>query len=140
MLGDAMASFTRIISRAIATDVRDRFLSFLDRHEVLEFGVTRKLTLAEAAMVLNCVDQFLVSGRFHSLGIAEITNLRRRLALIAQGDEEELNNVLRCRNACFDALACIAALEARLIMISAQRPTPMLSQLQAENDNQALHR
>lgn len=105
-----MTNFAILIEHAIAHDFRDKLLAYLSQHQVIELGGQRNLTLAEASLILNCVDQFFISTSFADLGVAEITNLQNRLQQIAHDNQ-------RCplvRNASFDALACIAALEAQL--------------------------
>lgn len=111
-----MANFSMLIERAIAQDFRDKLRAFLTRYQVIELGKQRKLTLAEAALVLECIDQFLIEVSFAELGVAEITDLRNRLEQIAHANQQDL----LARNACFDALACIAALEARLCQVLRQ--------------------
>lgn len=132
-----MSNFAQLIDRAIASDIRSRLIRFLSRYQVLDLGKRRKLTLAESTLVLNCVDQFLMTGSFTDLGIAEIRSLRRRLKHIAHGDRSYLNNETIVRNACFDAMACNAALEARLLVLSAQARLGRAGEQCAVNDNLA---
>lgn len=108
-----MTDFASLIQKAIERDLRGRFLAFLGAHRLVEFGRSRALTLDEIAMVVGCLDRFHVDGRFLDLGVAEIKDLRSRLSRLAHpGQKCIAKNAVA--NACFDALACIAALEARL--------------------------
>lgn len=66
-------------------------------------------------MVLTAVDNFLIDDSFAALGMAEFRNLEERLATHAvQEDIFFTEEGFRIRNACFDAMVCIKALEGRL--------------------------
>jgi hypothetical protein len=119
-----MANFAMLIECAIAHHFRDKLLAFLSQHQVVELGRQRKLTLAEASLVLTCIDQFFTSTSFADLGVAEITNLQKRLEQIAHDDQQELS----VRSASFDALACIAALEARFCQALKQHELRSINQ------------
>ena len=109
----SLVDFEDLIKKAIERDVRERFLYFLANHQLLEFGRTRAMTLDEKAMVLSCFDKFAAEAHFLDLGVARIEDLRTRLASLAQAKHKGRDRE-SVANACFDALACIAALEARL--------------------------
>ncbi len=110
-----MTNFAALIDRAIARDTRTKLTAFLTIFEHLEFGRSRRLEPEEVALVLSAVDRFLVNDSFASLEVPELDRLSRRLASIAaQEDLASSDDETRVRNACFDALACIKALEAAL--------------------------
>jgi hypothetical protein len=108
-----MMDFAALIERAIERELRSRLVAFLGTYKHVEFGVPRPLALDEAAMVLKCMDAFLVQDSLIDLGVAEIAGLRGRLSALARTIATEQRS-REVANACFDALACIAALEARL--------------------------
>lgn len=108
-----MTDFAALIKRAVQRDLRGRLIEFLSRHRHLEFGRSRKLTIDEAAMILDCFDAFYIESSPLELGVAEISTLRHRLHQLTGRPESELSPDV-VANTCFDALACIAALEARL--------------------------
>lgn len=108
-----MTDFAGLINGAIERDVRERFLAFLSAHRVVEFGRARAMTLDEMAKVLACFDGFLLDDSLLDLGVAEIRDLRSRLLQFTRPELDGVN-ANAVANACFDALACIAALEARL--------------------------
>lgn len=108
-----MTDFAVLIERAIERDLRRRFVQFLSAYEHVELGRRRCLTVDEAVMVLTCVDQFALHARVLDLGVAEIIGLRTRLSLLTRSENSDAPRHLIV-NTCFDALACIAALEARL--------------------------
>lgn len=108
-----MTDFAALIEKAIEQDLRQRFMRFLHAYEHVELGRRRCLTIDEAAMVLTCIDQFALRVRVLNLGVAEIAGLRKRLNLLTRASTCDLSPEL-VANTCFDALACIAALEARL--------------------------
>lgn len=112
MSGEAMADFAALIEAAIEHDLRDSLISFLSTYQHMEFGRYRSLTLEEAALVIACTDRFLLTHNLLTLGAAEIPNLRKRLASIADCPTDASSEVVA--NVSFDALACITALEARL--------------------------
>jgi hypothetical protein len=107
-----MTDFAALIEHAIERDLRSRFITFLASYEHVEFGRARELTLGEAALVLACTDRFLLHTNVLNLGVAEIASLRARLQSIAE--RPQIPTTTAIANTCFDALACIAALEARL--------------------------
>ena len=108
-----MTDFASLIERAIERDLRGRFLAFLSTYHLVEFGRARTMTLDEQAMVISCLDGFLVEASLLDLGVAEIRDLRGRLFQLTQPKLESVVE-FAIANTCFDALACIAALEARL--------------------------
>lgn len=114
--GDAMTDFAALIEQAVERDLRSRFVTFLTEYEHVESGRARQLTLDEAALVLACTDRFSLDANVLDLGVAEIASLRARLQSIAQCPAA-LPAASAIANTCFDALACIAALEARLCRI-----------------------
>jgi hypothetical protein len=109
-----MTDFAALIERAIERDLRSRFITFLASYEHVEFGRARELTLGEAALVLACTDRFLLDTNVLDLGVAGIVDLRARLHSIAQRPGTPAAAGTALANTCFDALACITALEARL--------------------------
>ena len=115
MGGEDVIDFARIIDTAIARHTRTRLAEFLSRFQYVDFGRTRGLTALEVGLVLACVDQFLLSDSITELGRTEFRQLRARLNKIAQHEAPIPNEMITLiRNSCFDALACIRALEARL--------------------------
>jgi hypothetical protein len=85
-------------------------------HEHLEAGERRRLDAVEIATVLSVFDHFHLAHSLTRLGVAEFENLRQRLACcIIREDLLGGNDGTEVRNACFDALACIRALEGRLM-------------------------
>lgn len=108
-----MTDFASLIQKAIERDLRGRFLAFLGAHRLIEFGRSRSLTLDEMSMVVACLDRFLLDAKFLDLGVAEIRDLRGRLSCLTQEDQQPIGEH-DVANTCFDALACIVALEARL--------------------------
>jgi hypothetical protein len=106
-----MTDFAALIEKAIEQDLRERLMNFLSRYEHVELGRARSLTFDEASLVLACVDQFYVGISAIDLGVAEIRGLRGRLEKLARAHADAHDFVA---NTCFDALACITALEARL--------------------------
>ena len=90
-------------------------MCFLDRFNHVEFGRTRALSTDEKALILTCVDVFGLEQNVTDLGVTEFHNLRRDLARLAEKETDFTDSeAVKVRNACFDALACISALEARL--------------------------
>lgn len=110
-----MTDFAALIEQAIERDLRGRFAAFLANYQHVEFGRVRALTLEEAALVLACTDRFLLVADVIDLGVAEIADLRSRLHGITQRQTKLCEAMLA--NTCFDALACITALEARLCRV-----------------------
>ena len=108
-----MTDFAVLIEKAIERDLRGRFLAFLGAHHHIEFGRARTLTPDEQAIALACFDGFLIEASFLDLGVAEIRDLRSRLRRLTRENLETVAGTT-IANTCFDALACIAALEARL--------------------------
>jgi hypothetical protein len=64
--------------------------------------------------VLSCLDAFLLDHNILDLGVIEIRGLRDRLGHLAQFPPTGPLCSSAVGNTCFDALACITALEARL--------------------------
>ena len=118
-----MTDFAALIEHAIERDLRSRFITFLANYEHVEFGRSRKLTLDEAALVLACTDRFLLDASALDLGVAEIADLRARLQSTAE--RPPLPTATAIANTCFDALACISALEARLCRVVDRLQIPM---------------
>jgi hypothetical protein len=128
-----ITQFAALIESAIARNTRAKLVSFLDRFNYVEFGRARALTTPDRALVLRCVDEFLLNHSAIDLGVTEFRNLRAQLSKLAHDEcgftDRDAVNV---RNTCFDALACITALEARLartldraeVRLQAQ-PTPL---------------
>lgn len=108
-----MTDFAALIERAVQRDLRGRLVEFLSRHRHLEFGRSRKLTIDEITMVLACFDAFYITSSPLELGVAEIAALRDRLHQLTGRSEREFSPDF-VANTCFDALACITALKARL--------------------------
>ncbi len=106
--------FAVLIERAIERELRGDFVSFLGTYSHVEFGRARPLTLDETSLVLTCVDKFLLNHCFFDLGVAEIRGLRDRLDQLTQSPPPVSMCSTVVANTCFDALACIAALESRL--------------------------
>jgi hypothetical protein len=109
-----MTDFAAVIDRAIASDTRAKLGAFLTGFEHLEFGQPRKLDAAEVALVLTATDRFLVEDRLFSLDLPEVRRLTEQLSAIADQDLTASAETRRIKNMCFDALACIKALEAQL--------------------------
>ncbi len=107
--------FAALIDGVIARQTRSNLAEFLERYEHVEFGRKRKPGPEERAMILTAVDSFLIDKSFASLGMTEFANLQERLAVHA-GQEALFSTEegFRIRNACFEAMVCIKALEARL--------------------------
>lgn len=62
---------------------------------------------------MTAVDNFLVGDSFADLGMAEFSDLYDRLTILAIHQEPfAASNAVRIRNACFDGITCIKALEA----------------------------
>jgi hypothetical protein len=108
-----MTDFATLIEGAIERELRQRLVQFISTYEHVELGRARLLTLDEASMVLTCLDHFAMHTSVTNLGVTEIAGLRRRLDLLAREDTNDIA-AQKIANTCFDALACIAALEARL--------------------------
>ena len=110
-----ITEFAALIERAIARNTRTKLVRFLDRFNHVEFGRARALTTSEKALVLTCVDAFLLDQSATDLGVTEFRNLRVRLSSLAHNEFGFTGSeAVKVRNTCFDALACITALEARL--------------------------
>lgn len=109
----AMTDCATLIELAIERDLRSHFVTFLGRYQHVEFGCARSLRLDEMTLVLACTDRFLRATSALKLGVAEIAGLRDRLQDIAQRPISSPSETM-IANTCFDALACILALEARL--------------------------
>jgi hypothetical protein len=109
-----MIDFATLIERAVERDLRERFVSFLGTYKHVEFGRARPLALDETTMILTCIDTFLLNHGFFDLGVAEIRSLRGRLNRLAHSPRTGSTCITVMANTCFDALACIAALESRL--------------------------
>ena len=132
-------NFAQIIDGAIARHTRTRLAEFLSQFQYVEYGRTRALAAWEVALVLTCVDHFLLSDSITELGTTEFRQLRARLNTIAQHEAPIPDGMFTLiRNSCFDALACISALEARLCrtLDRAEVRTRMSSDMPcATNDN-----
>jgi hypothetical protein len=116
-----MMDFAGLIEQAIERDLRARFTRFLSTYAHVEFGRARNLALEEVALVLACLDAFLVDHSFIDLGVAEFHGLRdglNRLAASASVGEPLCSSTVA--NVAFNALACIAALESRLSISTAR--------------------
>ena len=139
MGGEDITDFAGIIDTAIARHNRTSLARFLSQFQYVEFGRTRALAAWEVALVLTCVDHFLLSDSITELGTTEFRQLRARLNTIAQHEApipEEMFTLIR--NSCFDALACISALEGQLCrtLDRAEVRTRMSSDMPcATNDN-----
>ena len=115
MSSEDTTDFAGIIDTAIARHTRTRLAEFLSQFQYVECGHIRPLAAWEVALVLTCLDHFLLSDSITELGTTEFRTLRTRLNSISQHDAPIPNDmVTQIRNSCFDALACISALEARL--------------------------
>jgi len=115
MGGEIITDFATLVDTAIARHTRNRLAEFLSQFQYVEFGRTRPLAAWEVALVLTCIDHFLLDDSITELGTTQFRQLRARLNTIAQHEApipEEMFTLIR--NSCFDALACISALEARL--------------------------
>lgn len=107
------ADFKALIESAIEAEVRSRLCTFLLEYQTVEFGRPRHLTLEEQTLVINCIDLFLMRTSWTNLGVVQIQSLTNRLSHLAS--TAQVPTLPRqIRNACFDAIACIKALEARL--------------------------
>jgi hypothetical protein len=106
--------YVGLIERAIERELRGDFVTFLGTYSHVEFGRARPLTLDETSLVLTCMDTFLLKHSFLDLGVAETRGLRDRLKQLAQSPPTGSTCTTAMANTCFDALACIAALETRL--------------------------
>jgi hypothetical protein len=111
-----MPDFAALIDGAITGAMRRRLASFLATDfQHVEFGRARKLDAEEVVLVLSAVDHFLLNDSLTGLCAPDLDKLVERLAAIAaQEDALADENGKSIRNACFDALACIRALEAAL--------------------------
>lgn len=110
-----MSDFADLIDGVIARQTRSNLVGFLARYKHIEFGRERALDASEIAVILTVIDRFLLDDSFAALGFAEFKNLTGKLASIAGMNDGQI--ALRpslVRNACFDAMTCIKALEARL--------------------------
>ena len=120
MTGDPMEphappDFANLIDKVIAREMRTNLSTFLQRYRVVEYGFSRVLNLEEIALILRVIDDFMLDDRALNVGFTEFDALHQRLALHANGGEgASAEEETAMRNACFDALACIKALEARL--------------------------
>ena len=115
MGGEIITDFATLIDTTIARHTRNRLAEFLSQFQYVEFGRTRALAAWEVVLVLTCIDHFLLSDSITELGTTEFRNLRTRLNSIAQHEAPIPNEMITLvRNSCFDALAYISALEARL--------------------------
>lgn len=111
----SVPDYAALIDRAITREMRSNLAAFLTRYEHVEFGRSRQLDVEEVALVLSAVDHFMLDDSFADLGMAEFRDLAHRLGRhAAQEDLFPAEEGVRIRNACFDALVCIKALEARL--------------------------
>jgi hypothetical protein len=110
-----MTDFAALLDRVIAREIRGHLTQFLTSYEHVEFGRARPLDVLEIALVLTALDSFLMEDSLTSLEVPDIRRLHLRLRQIA-GHEGTFgaDEACRARNACFDALACLKALEARL--------------------------
>lgn len=102
-----------VIDRAIRGDTLRNLAIFLLDYEHLEGGDRRRLCASEAALIQSVVEDFLTDDSSADVGVADISGLCDRLATYA-AQEEMLPRIDEMRNDCFNALACIKALEARL--------------------------
>jgi hypothetical protein len=111
-----MPDFAALIDGAITSAIRRKLASFLATNfQHVEFGRARRLDAEEVMLVLSAVDHFLVNDSLTRLRAPDLDKLVERLAAIAaQEDALADENGTSIRNACFDALACIRALEAAL--------------------------
>ena len=111
-----MTDFAALIDRVIANDIRSQLEIFLKEYQFTEAGRTRRLVPHEAALITDAVDAFLLGDSMAAVVSPEITDVCNRLSRVAEreelGDDEE---GILIRNACFDAMACIKVLRARLI-------------------------
>jgi hypothetical protein len=107
--------FGALIDKRISRDTRSSLARFLTHYEHLEFGRVRNLDQEEIALVLSAMDQFLLSHGLTGLGLPELEALTKRLGdCAAQQNPACDGDMVYLQNTCFDALACIKVLEARL--------------------------
>lgn len=111
----SMPDFVAIIERGIASRRQSHFRHFLMDYERQEGGATRPLKEDEIALIKDVVESFIVADQGPALGVAEIDRLCDHLAAYAAQEEMFLND-RKIRRDCFDAVACIKALEARLAL------------------------
>lgn len=122
MTGDArhfeastVTDFAAMMDRVVARKTREHLATFLASYAHIEFGEPRSLIPEEIALVLTAFDIFLLEDSLASLFVPELDELCGRLSKHA-GQEALFPTVEGCRmrNACFDALACLKTLEARV--------------------------
>jgi len=112
---DARPDFDAIIEGAIDRKIRENLTLFLWSYDLDEDGEYRRLLPDEVRLIRSAVDAFLADNSFANLGVVEFRDLGRRLAAFAANDRDFIGeDATRMRNTCFDAMACIKALEARL--------------------------
>lgn len=104
--------YSAIIDRGIKARVRHELAHFLVDFEISDDGVERQLTGAELALVKSVLESFFMHGELISLGLNEVDCLTERLSRHA-GEPELFPIPHRLRNDCFDAAACIRALEVK---------------------------
>lgn len=107
--------FVALIDGVIDRQVREELTKFLWRYEHEGGGEFRKLRPSEVRLIRSAIDGFLADRSVAKLGMAEFQHLEERLSAFAAAEQDFVGeDALRIRNACFDAMVCIKALEARL--------------------------
>jgi hypothetical protein len=111
----ARPDFSKLISEAITGNLREHLRHLLLSYEHNEFGAARTLRTDEISLILSVFDHLATEFAFNELGVAEFTDLIERLCEFADDETLTSPDQLRLRNACFDAVACIRALQSRLV-------------------------
>ena len=110
---NTIPNYGAVIDRAIRQDTLRNLAIFLIDYEHVEGGDRRKLCASETALIQSVVEDFLTDDSSAEVGVVEVRGLCERLASYA-AQEEMLPRLEEMRNDCFNALACVKALEARL--------------------------
>lgn len=112
---DNKVDFAALIDGVIERRIRTNFTLFLWNYMFETDGDLRRLTPSEVRLIRSATDGFLSDNSFAPLGMTEFPNLCTRLAEFAAAETDYVGDDAVCiRNACFDAMTCIKALEARL--------------------------
>jgi hypothetical protein len=108
------ANFSDLIDRALVGNDLLNFRTFLLQYERSEVAGSRPLSPLEKELVTDAFESFLITPGAMKLGVTEFQGLLERLTAYA-AQEEMFSRIDEMRNDCFNALACIKALEARLV-------------------------
>ena len=129
-----MTDFSALIDRAISQETQSNIATFLACYQLTDGGGIRKLRRAEVALIAATMDAFLSDNRIADRVLTEVVSLCSRLNEIAAKESLAATpEGTRIRNVCFDALACIKALEVCVLRqadrsaISPGRAAPLAS-------------